>query len=363
MTAADGLWPLTYLECRERFRRAALANGAELSAHPIEARGPAGEELTVDVARLGHPSPSRALLVTSGVHGIEGYAGSAIQLDLLGHLAASPPAHGIAVVLVHAVNPWGMAWWRRANEHNVDLNRNWFDPTERRPINSAYDEIRAILCPDGPDLPDADAFVAELTRLSTSRGLDWVRHAITGGQYHDPDGLYYGGTEREPSTRLIERIADRELATTEEVLAVDLHTGHGANGTYTLLSRAPRGGDDDRWIRSTFDEDRVETTADPGATSAPKTGQLIPGALAALAPTRWRAITFELGTRSETRMIVAEQAEHWVHRHGDRSDPRHAAAVWQHRVCSIPDDRDWETTALRHGRTVLHRALDGLALR
>jgi octopine/nopaline transport system ATP-binding protein len=57
------------------------------------------------------------------------------------------------VLLIQAVNPWGMAWSRRQNEHNVDLNRNWrrsqVDPLH----NDAYDEIHAVACPDTDDLP------------------------------------------------------------------------------------------------------------------------------------------------------------------------------------------------------------------
>jgi len=60
----------------------------------------------------------------SGIHGIEGFAGSAVQLALLdkwnrGELDGKP-----TIVLVHVMNPFGMANWRRWNENSVDLNRN-----------------------------------------------------------------------------------------------------------------------------------------------------------------------------------------------------------------------------------------------
>jgi hypothetical protein len=32
-----------------------------------------------------------------------------------------------AVVFVHALNPYGMAWLRRVNENNIDLNRNFME--------------------------------------------------------------------------------------------------------------------------------------------------------------------------------------------------------------------------------------------
>ena len=115
-----------YATARKRFRAAARAAGATLDAIALEARGPAGEDLTVDFARWGERDARRVLLHTSGLHGVEAYAGSAIQLAVL----ASPPEPpaGCALLLAHVLNPYGMAWRRRANEHNVDLNRNFPGP-------------------------------------------------------------------------------------------------------------------------------------------------------------------------------------------------------------------------------------------
>lgn len=75
----------------------------------------------------------------SGTHGIEGYLGSAIQLRFLHELflqqekqlrtnnVHAPPTKNTPVkkvLLIHAINPYGMRHHRRTNENNVDLNRN-----------------------------------------------------------------------------------------------------------------------------------------------------------------------------------------------------------------------------------------------
>ena len=261
-------------------------------------------------------------------------------------------------MLVHAVNPWGMAWWRRANEHNVDLNRNWQD-FDALPANEPYRQVHELICPEHDPLDDADEFVRSLGQLVDEHGIDWVRRAITGGQYTHPDGLYHGGTERQPSTLILERIVGERLSGVGSVLAVDLHTGYGRYGTATLLSPAPVDGSIDRWLRGRFPDERIEgrRTSPAGAEPAPRVGQLAPGVLAGLEAGRRVTVTLELGTRSDTRMIVAERAEHWVHRFGDRTVPRHRAAVWEHRVCSTPDDPVWESAAIGHGRRVVDRAL------
>lgn len=350
--------PLTYDECRALFRRAALAAGAVLDAYPIEARGPNGQELTIDVAIAGEPDGPGVLVVLSGVHGIEGFAPSAIQCELLGR--SLPPA--TKVVAVHAVNPWGMAWWRRQNENNVDLNRNWSRDAHRPPANSGYEELHPLLVPGGHELPSADAFLDAIAPFREQHGIAWIRDAVSRGQYTHPDGLYFGGAGLEASTQILRSVAQAHLAGAEVVLTVDLHTGHGKFGTFTLLSHVPSGTDGDRWLRRWFDDDHIEVTAgNPDATSATRVGQLAKGMADVLTDTDYHDVTFELGTVGSTRMILAERAEHWVHRHGDRDEPVHAAAIWEHRVCSTPDDPEWERLALEHGRRVLDQALTAVA--
>src|SRR5512139_1654614 len=108
---------------RARFRSAASAARFELSEHPIAARGPDGGTLALDVARRGPRNPRATLFLSSGMHGVEGFFGSALQLTALEQLFGekAPSAH-LAVVMLHALNPYGFAWRRRVNEDNVDLN-------------------------------------------------------------------------------------------------------------------------------------------------------------------------------------------------------------------------------------------------
>src|SRR5690606_15715525 len=55
--------PLTYAECRARFRRAATEAGVAVTAHLLDAPGPDGEPLTVDVAAVGPPDADGLLVV------------------------------------------------------------------------------------------------------------------------------------------------------------------------------------------------------------------------------------------------------------------------------------------------------------
>ena len=356
---ADAL-PLTYDECRARFRLVAEQSGHAIDAHPITARGPFGQELSVDVVTVGALSPRRALVVLSGVHGVEGFVGSALQADLLaGTDPATLPAD-VGVVVVHAVNPWGMAHDRRQNESNVDLNRNWGRDRREPDHNDAYDEVHAIACPDTPTVPPVDALTGVMGPILAERGAGWVREAITRGQYRHPDGLHFGGDRTEESTAILERVLPDRLASATRVLIVDLHTGHGPYGSLTALSDRPRRSDQDRFLRAIFP--RVEATAgNPEATTRPKSGPIARGIAEDAADAIGHATTIEVGTASDAEQLAATYQEQWVHRRGDPDDPAHRAIRRTYRGCFTPDDPAWEADALRNGREHLRAGLDAVA--
>ena len=221
-----------YLAARNRFRDAARAAGASLDALAIEERGPRGEPLTIDIARLGERAARRVLLHTSGLHGVEAFAGTATQLALLDDPPA-PPA-GCALVLVHVLNPYGMAWLRRANENNVDLNRNFLRHGECWDGAPAfYARLDRLLNPDSA--PSPDGFRVRLALLALRYGVQAPRQAIAEGQYAFPRGLFYGGKALETGPRLYLDWLRREFAQAEHLFALDLHTGLGRRGEETLI--------------------------------------------------------------------------------------------------------------------------------
>jgi hypothetical protein len=346
--------PLTYVECRTRFERSASVAGLRPEARTLSARGPSDEELAVQCVALGSSTPRRALVVMSGVHGVEGFIGSAAQCSFVERLVSTELPGDVAVLVIHAVNPWGMAWWRRQNEHNVDLNRNW-RRSEIEPVhNDAYDELHPYACPDVDELPDASTLFETSRRYVAERGLAWVRDAITVGQYRHRDGLHFGGDRTEESTEAVESIVTEHLRGVERVLTIDLHTGHGPTGAVTFLSDQPVGSSQDDFLRTHFAGWDVEATADnPAASTAVKSGQIANGLGDVLPGAICFASSVEFGTRSDTAQLAATYREHWVHRRGDRSRAAHAAAVWDYRECFTPDDPAWEQQALDAAASLL----------
>ncbi len=351
--------PLTYDECRARFRWAVAAAGLPHTAHPLAALGPEGQTLTIDLTWAGADRPERALLVLSGVHGVEGFVTSAMQVDLVERLDRAVLPADMAIVVVHSVNPWGMAWGRRQDDAGVDLNRNWQRSEHDPEANEDYAVVHPLACPDTPGLPDVDTVVAEAMTLAEDWGFDRVRDAITQGQYTHSDGLHYGGAETREANIALEVIARERLAGVQRLFTLDLHTGHGPRGELTLLSDQPPGSDQDRFLREVARPVRVEATvANPDATTGPKRGQIANGIGAFLGPdVTAYATSAEVGTADDMEQLVATYLESWVHRHGDRSDPVHAAAAWRYRCCFTVDDPAWEAAALAGGTALLDRAV------
>ena len=351
--------PLTYEECRARFRRAAAGAGLEIEARRLDARGPNDLELSIDVVTVGAQRPGRALVVLSGVHGVEGFIGSAAQTDLVGRLSPAGWPADVGLVVVHAVNPWGMAWWRRQNEANVDLNRNW-RRDEIEPVhNDAYDELHSLACPDTEELPPVEELLATAQVWVAERGREWVRDGITVGQYRHRDGLHFGGERTEQSNRLLEALVVERLSGARRVLTVDLHTGHGPPGELTALCDQPPGSDQERFLRSIFG--RVEaTTGNPEATTARKSGQIANGFAGLLPEATCFATSLEVGTVDDLTQLGATYQEQWVHRRGDRDNPRDAKAVWAYRRCFTPEDPAWAGTAAAGLRGALDRSLDAV---
>jgi len=196
----------SYSAARERFRQDVNAFEAGTGRRCTRAQHAIvdAEDLTVDVAHFEPREGRRLLLVTSGVHGNEGYVGNAIQRALLcGPLAQL--AEDCGLMLVHAVNPWGMARFRRVNPRNVDLNRNFPAAGEAlyRTPNPGYRIIAEALAPQGPCesvLASQLRLLAGLSQAVLRKGYATLKQALLAGQYDAPEGLFYGGAEPQRGT-------------------------------------------------------------------------------------------------------------------------------------------------------------------
>ena len=80
----------TYEQARDRFLAEARECGATVDSYLHPRAGLDGEELAIDVARLGPDDATDVVLVVSGTHGVEGFCGSALQSRWLECLRVGP---------------------------------------------------------------------------------------------------------------------------------------------------------------------------------------------------------------------------------------------------------------------------------
>lgn len=348
-----------YAQARGKFRAAAATAGADIQTFLNPKTGPDGGELATDVARIGPQNAERVLLAMSSTHGAEGFCGSAIQTGWLTEkLVAKLPAD-TAVLLVHAINPYGFAWIRRVNEDNIDLNRNFVDHARPLPQNDGYRALRDVICPaDWSAASEAhvkQAFDAYKQRTSA---MD-LQAAIMNGQYWDKDGVFYGGTGPAWSRHTLAAALAPYAATAKQAAFIDLHTGLGPYGVGEIMSNDFAGTPGAARVRDWFGPEA--TMLDDGSsTSTAVTGDTSLGVAAALPTTMITGITLEYGTVPVPDMIDAVRADNWLHVHGKLDSDQGRKIKGQIRDTFYPDEKKWKDMVFERAVDVLGRAMKGL---
>lgn len=338
-----------YAACRDYFLRLAEASGGALARAHNPAPGPDGLALSTEFLRLGPADAERALIMVSGTHGAEGFAGSAIQCAWLESRAVLPD--NLAVVLVHGLNAFGFAHLRRVNENNVDLNRNFIDHEGEHPHNEGYAKLGPAMAATALDGPARTASDKELERLITEMGQFNVMRAI-GGQYGAPEGMFYGGRMPAWSNRALREYLPKLLGKVKLAAYVDIHTGLGPPGHGSLMCYHRQGSEEYDLARQWWGGDM---TAAATKINHGKTGH---GAMEALAPARVICLTLEFGTLPFDGVLAALRDEHALWWHGDGRDGGEITAAFKLAFCL--DDRDWEARVVERGLGIADVTIRGL---
>jgi hypothetical protein len=344
-----------YATARQRFRAAAAALGGTLESHPITATGPQGQplDLTIDVARIGPADARRLVVASGGLHGVEGFFGSAVSVALLQHCAALPA--DTALLLMQALCPFGFDQLRRADEANIDLNRNFLPDGERYNGSSpGYAALDGLLNPPRP--PGFDLFRPRLILAHVRLGGTALRYAVAGGQYEYPRGLFYGGSGPSAAHRLLREHLPRWLGSAEGVIHFDFHTGLGPWATHKLLTTAAEGSPRDRWLREQFGQ-AVESTAG-GPTAYPTRGGLDEWCERRFADRGYVCFCAEFGTYGPVAVLEAVRAENQAH-HWSPADAPVRRAV-KNRLVEVfaPANPEWRRKVVGDAVEMVRRALE-----
>jgi len=353
-----------YAEARMRFVEAVARAGAPLETFENPCgKGPMGEMLATDVALFGPADAQHLLVLVSGTHGVEGFAGSGIQTAMIEGLRFVALPARTAVLVVHAINPYGFAWLRRTNEDNVDLNRNFIDHAAAPASSAAFEALAPHIVPrDWDDLAASEtvvkAFIAE-------HGFRRFQEVVAGGQYSHSDGLFYGGREPVWSTRTFEAIIRRHGAGKARVAVIDYHTGLGPIGYGEPIYTGSDAAEADR-AREWYGADLTAVHAGNSA-SVVVLGPMINAVPALFAneksPPEVTSIALEFGTLPEEIVLDVLRAEAWLHAHGDANfdTPVGRALKRRFRDAFYVDTDAWKRAIVDRGLEITGAALAGLA--
>lgn len=346
-----------YAIARERFRAKSLACGYNCTVYPIDQVSQTGEELTIDVAIAGTSNSKRTVVISSGLHGVEGFLGSAIQLALLEQtqiLALRSP--DTRVVLIHALNPYGFAWRRRWNEDNVDLNRNFLLPEEEftgSPKN--YPKFNAFLNPSSPP-SKFEPYILQAIWLILKHGMASLRNTLPVGQYDFPKGLFFGGNATSKTQEILAANLPQWIGNASEVLHIDFHTGLGKRGTYKLLLGLTQPISSQR-LAEKFGADVVERYGIEGVSYQIR-GGLGTWCQNLLPECRYDLLTAEFGTYPVIKVLQSLRAENRAHHWGNP----HQNYEWtklQLVECFAPTSHIWRAQSLVQGIKICKQALSG----
>ena len=352
----------SYPEARAKFLDAVEHGGGRLvSSHTNPAKGPDGEDCITDVAWIGPRDASKLLVLVSGTHGIEGYAGSGCHVAWLKERWFQRCApRDTAVLLVHAINPHGFAWGRRVNEDNIDLNRNFVDHDQPHPANPDYEALRRHIDPPEWEEPAINQHNAAIARFLHSDHHDITCKAIHGGQYANPQGVFYGGGKATWSNLLFRELLALHAARAGHVAIIDYHTGGGVFGYCDLFI------DDDLAGARTRDWfSHVSVISDDKAAHGKNAQSETPGNLFYAVPgiLPGKAVTLclvELRTGEVGGHDVVRE-ENWLFQHGDPQSPRGLAVRAAMRERFYPARPEWKVMQVYQSHAMLAEALHGLA--
>jgi hypothetical protein len=358
MSDISTLFPETYEASRERFRNNLTVvqkkwPQARLSHHRL----PGDEDLTIDwIYADASKKNEKVFILTTGEHGVEGYVGSAMQQRFMDQFMPRLEPQSTGLLLVHAINPWGMKHHRRVNANNVDLNRNFiwgeiFDPA----YNPKYDAIRSTLNPERiiQSLEMSNLiFKAELLWHLARMKVIGFHKASLAGQYRYPQDMYFGGNGYQDEVRTLIQLYQQVFSAFEQILHLDMHTGYGPRYQMSLVNSV---------LETRTSQEFVERFKYPIVVAAnPDEFYMIRGDMVDYVYALWQhefpqkqmfATAFEFGTLGneyfgKVHCPVAMVHENRLHWHGAREDRIREQVIRDFDELFNPSAADWRIKAV-----------------
>jgi hypothetical protein len=372
-----GYFPKNYNESRKRFRedcRRHIASPEDFCGNaPIAS--PTDRDLTIDYGFFSHGG-DRLVIIQSGIHGSEAAPGSAVQELVLNEYLTKLLDRHIDVFFIHAMNPYGFKYFRRTDEFNVNLNRNFVlnDRDYERP-NPDYERLRRMFEPVGPvhnawlsALGNYARFIACV--IGDGFNATPLTIGLDSGQYRHPKGMNYGGRAPAEQVSFLRSTLGPIMARPyRKILFLDFHTGLGNAGELAIIKGIHPSGkllSEFTQLMDHHEQDGIVIHSGSDAGFFPTFGDVIDFApsLAAPSDARVLALTMEYGTmgtdtisqvRSASRMILENRAHFYPCANSDNAPCAEVGAEF--RAMFSPSDQAWRLKVMREANFAIARLL------
>jgi Protein of unknown function (DUF2817) len=334
-----------YDTARDRFCSKTVELGWQLDSYAV------GENLSIDVAISTYLPNKPTILVSSGLHGAEGFFGSAVQLALLesGSLATD-----INWVFIHALNPYGFANLRRCNEDNIDLNRNFLLAGEEyRGSSPIYGKISPLLNPKR--IGKVDWFLPQMLRAIAKYKLANIWQAVAEGQYDFPKGLFFGGQAASKTQEILQEYLPQWIGDSQNILHLDFHTGLGKWGTYKLLMDTAVTSVKLQKLQSCFGAEFI-LAVDGGKKKYQVKGSIGQWTCQLLQSRNYNYFCAEFGTYSFAKVLLALRQENYVHNWLDANDLAYLRMKKQMKEIFCPESDQWRSMVVTKSLEILAQA-------
>jgi len=321
----------------------------------------------------------RLLVISSGVHGIEGYTGSAVQTLFVREQVEAVLAQGVDVLVIHGINAHGFKAKSRYTEARVDLNRTWFasDTFPTGLDDGGYAQFNDLFNPDGvPRFGRLDFKAFVLTELTPNIGAitsGRLTKAAGIGQYTHPKGIIYGGKDFQPHRAMVLAELKERFSQYDRVMGWDLHTGLGKKQMQMLPNPPynPEIGElrkkvfqvNGRTIEETGGIDFYSSHGDFSDFVCQTYDKIKPAGTCVsmlleygtLMPADWDSPQFSLGIKSsldQAYTLYVNIRENQMHHHGAKEEDR-AEMRKAYEGLFFPEETAWRSMVITEARAML----------
>lgn len=351
-------------DANEHFAKACEHSGAvvEQFNHPLS--DPQGRPLQTSVAWLGPKEAEHVLMIVSGTHGAEGWAGSAIQIDALEQGVFQSLPADTALMMIHLINPWGCAWGRRENEDNADLFRDfiYYKPELRSDdilFDDALAEALTLTCYTDEARSQSETKIEQVISAIGERSFTEITRA---GQFRYPQTPCYNGGGISWSYRLYRDLVSQYLNKARRVFCLDLHTAFGDYGDGILIPYYAVGGPDQPKLdalASYYGKDRCHIAGfDSRIPSHPRLPYEI--AMDFIPGLEMLSTVLEFGTYDWVDGVNLIKYMNYLFTEGDPLNPECPDLVDQYNKLCYPDKDDWRDMVIARSREVIQQTLAGI---